>query len=260
MIRRRWQKVALSLGLLASVGVALSSAPAARAFSFGVFAPGDTIASVVLSPTGSTPLVTYTAAGTTLVFDAHVTTINMTSGAIFNIAPGDVVFDSTLMLVGGSAEFLPSVLPSFVAGNFTNGVTADLSITDLAGSTVLLEADYDSALRWEAQDLAPTVVNSTLTGSFTNTGGNGGFLAAFGPTGDLDAFFTAFLSNGLPVSSVCDLVTPNCISPTAFDNWTANPNVTITTTGIPEPGTLGLLFLAGGAMELWRRRGVEVRP
>lgn len=250
----------LLLAMLAGPGVA-------GAFSFGTFDPSDEIASIVLGSTTATPLVQHTGATSTMVFTAEVTTINMKDGDVFNVTPGDVTFSSQVMLVGGSEIFAPNPFPTFLSGEYRNGVTVDFSITDIADSSnVLLEAEYDDSLVWTANQLFPGAVNGTLDGDFDVVSGDSDFTDAFAPglaRGTFNAQMTAFLSNGSAVNQACELTTTggtsnlSCFGLAAdgFDNWTSNPVVTIVP--IPEPGTA--LLLASGMIGLAGRRQRSLR-
>lgn len=222
---------------------------AAEAFSFGSFDPGDQIASINLGATGSTPLVQNSSTGT-MTFSAEVTTITLTDSTVFNVDSGEVIFASTIMLQGGTAAFSPNPFPTFLSGEYLNGVTVDFSITDVAdGSNVLMEAEYQDALIWTAQQIFFGVVNGTLDGAFDVVGGDSAFTSAFASAGELNAQMSSFLSNGLGVNQACELTTSggvsnqSCFGTAAdgFDNWTSNPTVTIVPT-VPEPSATALLL------------------
>ena len=229
---------------------------AAGAFSFGVFSPGDRIASIVLSPGApNPPTVAFTTAANQLQFEAYVSTINMASGGIFNIAAGDVLFSSALMLTGTPFYgFPPYGSGEFLLGSFANGMAADFSIVDLAGgSNLLVEGDYLTALQWKATQGLGTIVSGTLDGKFTKTGGDPDFLAAAIYLDRFNAFMTGFTSDGSTVTNLCGLVLtcPPAGVVSDFDNWEANPNMTI---NVPEPATGLLVGLAIAQLAAARRR------
>jgi hypothetical protein len=256
--------------LAAIVALALSPA-AAGAFSFGTFAPGEQILSIqVGSGAPATPSVVYDDTTITLSFSAPVSTITTTLGT-YNIPLGDVWFDSTVML--SSQTVIPPVLfgtNGVISANFTNGITADLSLTDVAGGfALLLAADYDAGLNLSITKVGPAPVSGSLGGSpaggaFTVSGGDAAFQAAFGSAGSYFANLASFTSDGSAVSTLCHLIknmSSSCPRPSnatpvsgELDDFTVNPAATITrTTPLPEPG-LAWLLAGAGALEIARRR------
>jgi hypothetical protein len=253
--------------------VVLGLCPAtAGAFSFGTFAPGEKILSIqVGSGLPATPSVVYDDTTITLSFSAPVTTITTTL-ATYNIPLGDVVFDSTVML--STATILPPItFPPFggtIAATFLNGMTADLSITDVAGGfALLLAADYDAGLKLSISKVGAAPVSGSLGGSpggdFSLIGGDAAFVAAFGPTGNYFANLSSFTSDGSAVTTLCHLIknmTSACPRPGTstppsgqLDDFTTNPAATISRTApLPEPGLAWLLAGAGLAGLARRRR------
>lgn len=229
--------------LSAWVVAGLVSLPAtAGAFSFGTFLSGDRIASIVLSPGApNPPTVEYTTATDRLTFEAYVSTINMVSGQIFNIAAGDVLFTSTLYRTGTPFYgFPPYGNNEFVTATFANGLAADFSIVDLAaGANLLMAGDYTTALTWKATQGLGTLVRGDINGSFVQSGGDPAFLAASYSLGLFNSFHTGFTSNGGAVTNLCGLVL-SCPAPSDLANWEANPNMVIQ---VPEPATLALALL-----------------
>jgi hypothetical protein len=256
MKTRRW----VALGALV-----LALAPAgARAYSFGTFAPGEQILSIqVGSGAPATPSVVYDDVTLTLTFSAPVSTIT-TNFNTYNIPLGNVWFDSSVML--STSTILPPItFPAFggtIAANFVNGIVADLTITDLAlGPTLLLAADYDAGLNMSISKVGAAPVSGSLGaagpgGDFTLSGGDPGFVFAFGPAGNYFTNLSSFTSDGTAVTTLCHLIknmSSACPRPNSstlpsgqLDDFKVNPAATITRTTelVPEPG-LTLLLLAG---------------
>jgi hypothetical protein len=249
----------------AAAVVTLGLCPAtAGAFSFGSFAPGEKILSIqVASGAPATPSVVYDDTTLTLTFSAPISTITTTLGT-YNIPLGDVWFDSSVML--STSTILAPALPSFngaISANFTNGMTADLSITDVAGGfALLLAADYDAGLALSITKVGPAPVSGSLGGSpggdFTLSGGDTTFVTAFGPTGNYFANLSSFTSDGSAVATLCHLIKnmtsacprPSLLTPNSgqLDDFTVNPAATISRTSpLPEPG---LAWLLAGALGL----------
>jgi hypothetical protein len=164
-----------------------------------------------------------------------------------------------------SSTILPPALPSFngtIAANFVNGIVADLTITDLAlGPTLLLAADYDAGLNMSISKVGAAPVSGSLGaagpgGDFTLSGGDPGFVFAFGPAGNYFTNLSSFTSDGTAVTTLCHLIknmSSACPRPNSstlpsgqLDDFKVNPAATITRTTelVPEPG-LTLLLLAG---------------
>lgn len=249
--------------------VAIAVAPAsADAFSFGTFAPGDTIASIELSAGGSSGVVFDTGADPSdlsddsLTYDASVSTITMTSGTVFDgddIPLGTVLFSSAVMPIAGT-EFFGGTI---IGADFENGIVADFSITDIGpgGAGLLMEADYLGAVTMTASKFfAPFPVTGSLSGEFEVTGGDSDFTTAFGPEGDFFATLAGFLAGGVAPSSLCDDLTngvgagPACLGATDFASFTTNPTTTIVPIAVPEPRILLLLGAVAAAVGATRRR------
>jgi hypothetical protein len=236
------------------VGLLAAWPAGAGAFSFlpGGFAPGEQILSVQLaSSSGSVPTISFDTSTNTLLFDAEVSTIT-TNLATYDIALGDVVFQSTVMLLTETV-FAP-VAPVFgglIEATFTNGMVADFSILDIGpgGVGALLDANYDGSLFFNAGPSSFGLpVSGSLDGDFTVLGGNAGFLAAFGSAGNYFANLSNFLSNGNPVGSdLCNMIVSPCSTSGQIANFTVNPAATIvpTATPVPEPALAWLLAGAG---------------
>lgn len=226
------------------------------AFSFGSFAPGEQIISVQLGAGNlANPVVTFDGTTNTMVFDASVSTIT-TNLNTFNIPLGDVIFTSQVMIQPGTETVLQPFSPFFggqLGAALLNGVAADLSIIDVAGVGVLLEAEYDGTLAFQANSpggFGFPIVGS-LNGAFDISGGDVDFLAAFGPGGTFFANLANFSSGGSPVGGdMCLLIAGGCPGGTTIGDFTVNPNVTITP--IPEPGVAALLALGLGLLALRR--------
>jgi hypothetical protein len=228
------------------------------AFSFGTFAPGEQILSVQLAAGNlSNPTISFDGTTNTMVFDASVSTITTNFGT-YNIPLGDVLFSSTVMIVGGTEVVVPPFAPFYggdVSASFANGIAADLSIVDVGpgGAGLLLAGDYGTTLDFLANSPGgygfPIVGN--LSGGFTVSGGDAAFVAAFGPGGDYFANLASFLNGGgMPVgSNLCLMIDGGCPGGTTIGSFTVNPAATITP--IPEPGTVALL--AVGVALLARR-------
>ncbi|NNL65275.1 MAG: hypothetical protein HKP30_03430 [Myxococcales bacterium] len=228
----------------------------ASAFSFGTFAPGDTIISIELSAagisgvagvvfdTGSDPL---DPSDDTLTFESSVSTIKMLSGAEFTVPLGDVIVSSVVSPLAGS-EFFSTVA---IGADMANGIVADLSILDIGpgGAGMLLEADYIGAVSFTAsQFFSGFPISGSLSGDFGVTGGDADFTTAFGPQGDFFGELAGWLlgtsGSGTAPSSLCDLT---AFGTCAFDfaSFTANPTTTITPVAVvPEPAA-ALLFACG---------------
>lgn len=226
--------------MITALAAAVVLLPASSwAFSFGSFAPGEKIVSIQLAA-GSSPTVSFDGTTNTMVFDASVSTITTNLG-VYSIPLGDVVFSSTVTIVSGTEQVIPPFSPVLITAGFANGLAADLSITDVGpgGSGVLLEADYVGVLEFTASSL-PVV--GSLDGTFTVTGGDAAFQAAFGSSGQYFANLGNFLlSGGMPAVTLCDLVEGGCPAGTTIASFTANPSATIVP--IPEPGVAALLIL-----------------
>jgi hypothetical protein len=257
--------------------LALALAPAgARAYSFGSFAPGEQILSIqVGSGAPATPSVVYNDTTLTLTFSAPVSTIT-TNLTTYNVPLGNVWFDSSVTLstqtILPPAGFPVVTFNGTIAANFVNGIVADLTITDMAlGPTLLLAADYDAGLNLGITKVGAAPVSGSLGGSpggdFTLSGGDPGFVFAFGPAGNYFANLSSFTSDGSAVTTLCHLIknmTSACPRPSlatppsgVLDDFKVNPAATITRTTelVPEPGVASLLL--AGILSLfawgWRR-------
>lgn len=247
----------LRIKALAVVAFAAWALPVtAWAFSFGTFAPGERILSIQLASGDQlSPTVTFDGTTNTMVFDASVSTITTNLG-IYSIPLGDVLFSSTVMIVGGTEQVFP---PFLVGAEFANGVTSDLSILDAGpgGSGLLLEGDYVGSLGFSATSPGgggfPVV--GSLGGDFDATGGDAAFLAAFGPGGGYFANLASFRTGGGSAvgSNLCLLIDGGCPSGTTIASFTVNPAATITP--IPEPSVAALTAI--GLTLLARRRRVR---
>jgi hypothetical protein len=234
--------------IFALLAAALLLPGASGAFSFGTFAPGEQILSVQLAAGDlNSPTITFDGTTNTMVFDASVSTITTTLG-VYNIPLGDVLFSSTVMIVGGTEQVIQPFPPFFggdLSAGFANGIAADLSIVDVAGVGLLLQGDYVGNLGFIANSPGgsgfPIVGN--LTGGFTVSGGDASFVTAFGPGGDYFANLASFLTGGgSPVgSNLCLMIAGGCPGGTTIGDFTVNPAATITP--IPEPGVAGLVLL-----------------
>jgi hypothetical protein len=229
----------------------LSLAPAgAWAFSFGTFAPGEEILSMELSASQSGPLsVVYDDNTGALRFSAAVSTIT-TDLAVYNITIGDVLFDSQVTLSSETVIAPGAFTSGLILANFTNGLVADFTITDLADSNnTLLAASYDAGI--DLQITTPGGPSFPLAGTlgsdFTviNGAGDAAFELAWGSGGSYAAVLANFLSGGSPVGTdLCQLIEPACFTGASLDSFEANPTVTLIPLAAPEPG-LGLLLLLG---------------
>ncbi len=261
--RRMWVGL---LGLSGLAAVVLATPAEATTFSFGTINASDEIASVILAPkSGGTPLVSFDSVTGVMTFQADVDEINLVGGGTINVASGTVEFSmSTVSLIGGSELFAPNPFPSFVAGEFANGMTFDFAITDIAGgSTVMLEGEFLAPILWTAQQLFFGVVNGNLDGDFSVVGGDGDFVSAWNaPEGSFDAQMSSFLAGGLPVNQACELTSSfgtaglACAGLPAdgFTSWTSNPVVTLQPTAIPEPSQGALAIFALGALAACRMK------
>ena len=269
MKTRRWA----ALGALV-----LAIAPAgAGAYSFGSFAPGEQILSIqVGSGVPATPSVVYNDGTLTLTFSAPVTTIT-TTATIYNVPLGDVWFDSSVMLSTSTilppAGFPVVTFNGLIAASFVNGVAADLTIWDVAGGfNLLLAANYDAGLALSITKVGAAPVSGSLGGNpggnFTLSGGDPGFVFAFGPAGQYFANLASFTSDGTAVATLCHLIknmTSSCprlnISVPAsgqLDDFKVNPAATISRTTelvvVPEPGLAALLLAGLVSLLAWGRR------
>jgi hypothetical protein len=246
----------------------------AGAYSFlpSGFAPDEQILSIqVGSGAPATPSVVYNDGTLTLTFSAPVSTIT-TTVTTYDIPLGDVWFDSSVTL--STQTILPPILfPSFggtIAANFTNGMVVDLTITDLAsGPTLLLQADYDAGLDLGISKVGAAPVSGSLGGDgggeFTLTGGEAGFVFAFGPAGEYFANLSSFTSDGTAVTTLCHLIKnmtsacprPNSSTPPSgqLDDFKVNPAATITRTTelVPEAGLAPLLLVGLVSLLAWGR-------
>jgi hypothetical protein len=238
----------------------------AAAFSFGTFAPADTIIEIELSAAVSSGVTFDTGADPddpsddTLTFESSVSTITMASGAVFSPTLGDVLVSSTVMPIAASEQFFPTI----IGAEFANGVVADLSITDIGigGSGLLLEADYLGSVSFTAsQFFSGFPISGSLSGEFEVTGGDTDFTTAFGPQGDFFSTLAGWLvtSTGSAPSALCQLTNGwlfgSCLLPqTDFASFTANPTTTIVPIAVPEPGTLVLFGAIAAAVGVTRRR------
>ncbi len=231
----------------------------ASAFSFGSFVPGEQILSVQLAAGNqASPTVSFDGTTNKMIFDAAVSTIT-TNFNTFSIPLGTVTFSSQVTIQPGT-ELVLQPLPAYYFGGqlgaaLLNSVVADLSILDMAGSSVLLEGEYDGTLSFQANSPGGSgfPIVGSLDGAFDVTGGDAGFLTAFGPGGNFFAnlanFFTA---GGSPVgNNLCLLIAGGCPGGTTIGSFTTNPNATITP--IPEPGATTLVALGLGLLALRRR-------
>jgi hypothetical protein len=245
--------------ILAALAAALLLLPGTSlAFSFGSFAPGEKIVSVQLAVGNlANPVVTFDGTTNTMIFDASVSTIT-TNLNTFSIPLGDVIFTSQIMIQGGTEQVFQPFPPFFggqLGAEFLNGVAADLSIIDVAGLGLLLEAEYDGTLSFQANvpGMAGLPVVGSLDGAFDVSGGDVDFLAAFGPAGNFFANLANFSVAGNPVGgNMCLMIAGGCPGGTTIGNFAVNPNVTITPTPIPEPGVAALLVLGLGVLALRR--------
>jgi hypothetical protein len=249
---------------LLSLAVALFLPLQAGAFSFGSFTPGDKIVSIQLSAAVSTGVVFSTGGNPasilddTLTFESSVSTITMLSGAVFSPILGTVLVSSSVKPVAGS-QFFSNTL---IGTDLVNGIVADLSITDIGigGSGLLLSADYVlPGVTFTASQFFPGFpITSSLSGDFDVTGGNASFTAAFGSQGNFYSTLAAFKKNGSPVTSLCALtngvpVGSNCLGPTDFANFTAQPTTTIVPL-VPEPSASLLLLICGAMLGIALKR------
>ena len=238
----------------------------ASAFSFGTFAPGDTLIEIELSAagisgvagvvfdTGSDPL---DPADDTLTFESSVSTIKMLSGAEFTVPLGDVIVSSVVSPILGS-EFYTS---SIIGADLKNGVVADLTILDIGigGSGMLLEADYVGAVAFTASQFFPGFpIGGSLSGEFGVTGGDAAFTTAFGTTGDFFGTLAGFLlgtsGSGSPPGSLCALTAFGSCS-LDFASFTANPTTTIVPQAVvPEPAAALLVGCGIMGLAVLKRR------
>lgn len=247
--------------IAAIAAVALLAPATSWAFSFGTFAPGEKILSVQLAAGDlSTPTVTFDGTTNSMVFDASVSTITTTLG-VYNVPLGDVLFSSTVMIVPGTELVLAPIAPFFggqLSAEFVNGVAADLSIVDVAGSGLLLQGEYDGSLDFIANSPggAGFPIVGSLDGAFDVSGGDAAFLAAFGPGGTYFANLAGFLTGGgSPVGiNLCLMIAGGCPGGTTIGDFTVNPAATITP--IPEPG-VAMLTAVGLALLARRRRSAR---
>lgn len=247
---------------IAAIAAVVLLAPATSwAFSFGTFAPGEQILSVQLAAGDlNSPTVVFDGTTNTMVFDASVSTVTTTLG-VYNIPLGDVVFSSTVTIVPGTESVFPPFPPAFggqLSAEFANGLAADLSIVDVAGSGLLLQGEYDGSLALVANSPGGSgfPIVGSLDGAFDVSAGDAAFLAAFGPGGNYFANLAAFMTGGgSPVgSNLCLLIAGGCPVGTTIGDFTVNPAATITP--IPEPG-VAVLTAAGLALLAGRRRLVR---
>jgi MYXO-CTERM domain-containing protein len=233
------------------IALCLALAPTgASAFSFGTFAPGETILSMELSASLAGPLsVVYDDTSGALTFTAAVSTITTDMG-VYNINIGDVLFDSQVMLSSETVIAPGAFTSGVILANFTNGVVADFTITDAADSNnTLLAAEYDAGI--DLQITTPGGPSFPLAGTLGSnftviTGvGDSAFEAAWGSGGSYAAVLANFLSGGSPVgTNLCQLIEPACFTGASLDDFETNPTATLIPLATPEPG-FGLLLLLG---------------
>jgi hypothetical protein len=234
---------------VALAALLLLAAGRAEAFSFGTFAPGEKILSIQLSASNplAVPPVSFDTGTNTLTFQASVSEI-VTDQATYSITLGDVIFDSQVML---SSESLIAPIPFAFGGQytagFTNGLAADLTITDMGvgGAGQILAADYIGSLGMLADAIVGFPVSIGLSGDFTvDLGGSDAtFAAAFGSTGNYFSTLVNTTSNGVPIGTdLCNLiVVGTCITGVGtLDNFVSNPTATIVPL-VPEPSLAVLI-------------------
>ncbi len=247
-IARRSASGAGGIALLALVSGVLLLPSGASAYSFlpAGFAPGETIVSINLVAGGSPTAVFSTGANPndpsddTLVFSSNVSSI-FTTVDDYQITGGDPD------VIASGTVYLDSLGPAFgmggqVGANYTNTLVVDLSIFDVGTGTTLLEMDYSTALTFSANESVGTLILGSLLGQFDVVGGEAGFMAAFGSTGQFSGVLAGFPASG----NICDLTNspyPGCAIGMATDlaDFGVSATSTIVPTVIPEPGTLPLL-------------------
>jgi hypothetical protein len=236
----------------AAAAVALLAPSSALAFSFGTFAPGETVTQIELSP----------AAGDSLTFDAttDLLTLNVSVSQIvtnlnlYTPAAGDVIFSVVTQLTPGSLGIFTTGFIDQIAASFDGGVVSwDVTLSDLGpgGVGMLLDGDLVGSASFNALEQF-NLKSGSFTGEFDVDTGDPDFLAAWGIGGSFLLNLTQFGPLvGPAFADLCQMTTLGTCGipapPNDLVTFKAQPNGQITPV-VPEPSTgllvgLGLLGL-----------------
>jgi hypothetical protein len=233
----------------ALAAVLLLAPSSALAFSFGTFAPGETITQIELSA----------AAGDSLTFDAttDLITLNVSVSQIvtnlnlYTPAAGDVIFSVVAHLTPGSLGiFTTGGVIDQIFADFDGGVVYwDVTLSDLGPGGVgpLLDGDLVGNASFNAVENF-NLKSGSFTGDFGVATGDATFMAAWGIGGSFLINLTQFGPLvGPAFADLCQMTTfGTCAIPAPPNDlvtFKAQPNGQITPV-VPEPST-GLLVGLG---------------
>jgi len=198
----------------------------------------------------------------TLSFDLFDTTLGTLTGVSFALSNSNSSQDATIMLTGAEGGAgAGTTVANFVALGPGSGGPNSITLFDGVGTTTASCADgpsgpgcteTDNGTINAASFSTPTTVNGPADlPSYEGTG-----------TFDVDVGFGSLSSSTNMCSSLGRSITPTCMT-TGDAAWSGDITVTFdytpAVTGVPEPGTFGLLAaaLSGMAMLARRRRTTQ---
>lgn len=245
---RRMTDIAARWGLAALVLVTAPSS--ALAFSFGTFAPGETITQIELSAASGDAL-TFDAANDRITLNVSVSQI-VTNLDLYTPGAGDVIFSVVAQMVPGSLGiFTNGSTTKQIAANFDGGVVYwDVTLNDLGPGGVgpLLDGDLQGIASFNALQNF-NLQTGSFTGEFDVATGDPDFVAAWGVGGSFIVNLTQFGPLvGPAFTDLCQMTTLGTCAipapPNDLVDFKAQPNGQITPQIIPEPST-GLLLGLG---------------